>query len=162
MTLCWLSHWPHWNHLPTLNHCVQSIAYLLLSSNIAFLGIIHCIQMLCGLSISVQPPSVLSEWGMKWPCHIPALLAGNLGHVDYFTSFGSIALDFLTFPHPAPSPQFPWCTISNYQYLNNVHQVSAESCVVGWMQKCSMTVVIQTDSHWATTASSITCMTSLT
>ena len=36
-----------------------------------------------------------------------AQLAGNLQHVDPTTGFEYMWLDFLTFPHPAPSPQFP-------------------------------------------------------
>ena len=36
--------------------------------------------------------------------------------------------------------------ISNFEYLNNVHQVCAESYAVGYVDKCSMTDVIQADS----------------
>jgi len=46
-----------------------------------------CIQELCGLSMSDQPLSLLSDCEMTWPYHIPVFSAGTLWHVDYFTSF---------------------------------------------------------------------------
>jgi len=141
---------------------MQWMVYSLLISNIVFLSIIICIQKLCGLSISDQAPSMLSEWEMRSPYHIPALSAGNLRHVDHSTSFWIILLDFLIFPHPTPSPGFPWRTISNCKYLSPVHQVWAESYTVGLMDKCSMTVSIQTDSCWEQTAPSVTHLTSVT
>ena len=94
--------------------------------------------------------------------HIPALLARNLQHEDRFPSFWLISLDFLTFPHPGASAQFPWCTIGDHKYLDCAHQVYAESYAVGWVDTCSMTVVIQTDSYWPWTAPSMTQMISLT
>jgi len=121
-----------------------------------------CIHKLCCGLISEQPLSKVFEWEMTWPNHVPVLSAGNLRHVDHFTSFLNILLDFLTCPHPAPSPWFPRHTISNFKYLHHLHQVCAESYAVGHMDECSMIVVIQTDLCWALTALSITRMTSLT
>jgi len=43
-----------------------------------------------------------------------------------------------------------------------VHQVCAEYYAVGWVDECSIMVVIPTDSYWALTSLSMTCMTSLT
>ena len=59
-----------------------------MTSSIAFVSIIVCIQEFCYLSLSDQLLSTLSECGMTWPYHIPALLAGNQRHVDHFTSIG--------------------------------------------------------------------------
>jgi len=160
--LCWRSHWSHHNRLRTVNNCTQPDGYKLLTSNIAFVSIIICIQDLCYLSMSDQPLSTSSEWEMMWPHHIPALSASNLRHIEHFTSLCQIELNYLTFPHPAPPPQFPRRTISNVKYLNHVHQVCAESCAIGCMDECSMTVVIQTDSYQALTALCMTLMTSLT
>jgi len=87
LMLCWHSHYTHWNRLCTHNYCIQWIANSLLTSNIAFLSIIICIQKPCGLWISDQPLSTWAEWEMMWPYHIPALSAANLWHVDHFTSF---------------------------------------------------------------------------
>jgi len=141
---------------------MQWIAYWLLASNIAFLSIIICIQKHCGLSISDQPLSTWSEWEMTWPYQIPALSAGNLRHVDYLTSNSLISLYFLTLPHTSPSLRFPWCTISNYRYLNHLHLFCAKSYAVRCMDEWNMTVIIQTDLYWALNARSMTCMTSLT
>jgi hypothetical protein len=99
---------------------------------------------------------------MMWSYHIPVLLAGYLWHVDYFTSFWKILLNFRTFFHPAPSSQFPWLTISNLKYLNQVHYVYGESNAVRYMDEFSMKVVVQTDSYWVLTALSVTCITSPT
>jgi hypothetical protein len=47
-------------------------------------------------------------------------------------------------------------------YLNHVHKVCAKSYVVGYMEKWSMTVIVQAHLSWARTAWSNTYMTSLT
>jgi len=125
-------------------------------------SIIICIQKFCGLSISDQPLSTLSEWWMMRPYHIPALLAGNFHHVDLFTSYLSILPNLFTILHPAHSPWFPWRIINKFKYLNDVHQFCGESYAVGCMDKCRMTVVIQPDSYSTLTAPSMTRMTSLT
>ena len=129
--LSWCSHWTHWSILRTLNHCIQQIAYYLSTSSIGFLSIIVAIHKRWGLPISDQHPSTLSGWEMMWLYLNPALSAGNMCHVDYFTSFWLLWLDFLTCPHPALSPPCPWHTSSNCKSLNHVHQVCAESCTVG-------------------------------
>jgi len=61
--------------------------YALLTSNIAFVCIVICIQEFCYVSITDQLLSMLSEWEMTSTYHIPVLSAGNLQHVDHFTSF---------------------------------------------------------------------------
>jgi hypothetical protein len=48
-----------------------------MTSIIAFVSIIVCIQEFCYLSYFDQLLSTLSEWEMTWPYHIPALSAGN-------------------------------------------------------------------------------------
>jgi hypothetical protein len=89
----WLSimkHWKwltlHWrifldgettNSHPTVNHCMQRIVYMLLTSGIEFLIIFVSIQKLCGLAISDQCSCRLCEWEMTWPYRVPALSAGN-------------------------------------------------------------------------------------
>jgi len=66
LTLCWRSHWSHWNSLCTFNNCMQPIIYSVLTSSIMFVCIIVCIQEFCYLSITDQLLSTLSEWEMMW------------------------------------------------------------------------------------------------
>jgi hypothetical protein len=141
---------------------MQPIIHTLWISDFAFVCILICIPEFCYLSSSDQLPSTLTEWEMTWPYHAPTHLASNLRHVDRFTSYGRIYLNFLTSPYPDPSPPFPSCTISNVKYLNHVHKVCAESYIDGSMDGCSMTVVVQTDLPWALTSLSVTCMISRT
>jgi len=162
LTLHWRSHQSHRNSLCTLNNCMQRIKYTVMRSIIAFVCIIVCIQEFCYLSIFDQLLSTLSEWEMTCPYYIPALSAGNWWHVDHFTSFLQILLDFLTIPYPAPASWFPWRTTSNFKYLNHVHQVCAESYAVGYMDEYGMTAAVQIDSSCALTALPMTRMTSLT
>jgi hypothetical protein len=140
---------------------MQPIKYTVLTSIIAFVCIIDCIQEFCYLSIFDQGLSTLSEWKMTW-YHIPALSAGNWRHVAHFTIFWQISLNFLTIPYPAPSPRFPWRTTRNFKYPNHVHQICVESYVVGYINVYGMTVVVQIDSSCTLTALPMTCMTSLT
>jgi len=162
LTLRWPSHQSHQNSLRTLNNCMQRIKYKAMTSIIAFVCLIVCIQVFCHLSIFDPLLSTLTEWEMTWPYHILALSAGNWRHVDHFTSFGQIELDFLTIPHPAPSPRFPWRTTSNFKYLNHVHHVCVESYAVGYMYEYGMTAVVEINSSSAVTTLPMTHMTSLT
>jgi len=145
-----------------VNNCIFIIILPLLTANVSFLWILSCIQKLCGLSISDPLLQMLSEQWMTQRCHIPAHSAGTLPHVDSSTNPCLIHPNFLTFPYPAPSPQFPWLTIGNFLNLDNVHQVWAQSYAVGCMDECSMLLVIHTDSHYALTTPSMTHITSLT
>jgi hypothetical protein len=88
LTLCWHSHESHWYCLCTLNNSMQPIIFTLLTSYIAFLCIIFCIQEFCYGSIPDQLLSTLSGWEMPSPNHSPAHLAGNLCHLDHFSIFG--------------------------------------------------------------------------
>jgi len=84
--------------------------------------------------------------------HVAVLSASNQPHVNPYASFWYLLPDLLTFPHPAHSPRFPWPTISNFQHLDHVHQVCAESFAVECMIVCTMTVVIHPASHCAATS----------
>jgi hypothetical protein len=162
LTLRWCQHQSRQNILSTLNNCMQWIKYAVMTSIIAFVCIIVCIQEFCYLSIFDQPLSTLSEWAMTWPYHIPALSAGDGRHVGHFTSFWQIQLDFLTIPYPAPSPWFPWRPTTNFKYLNHVHQIWAESIAVEYRHEYGIMVVVQIDSSWALTALPMIRMTSPT
>jgi hypothetical protein len=162
LTLRWCSHSSHRNSLCKLNNCMQSIKYTVLTSIIAFVCIIVCIQQFCYLSIIDPLRSTLSEWEMMWPYHIPALSAGNWWHVDHFTSFSQIWLGFLTIPYPAPALRFRWRSTSNFKFRNDVHQVSPDRYAVEYMDAYGMTVVVQIDWSCALTARSMTRMTSVT
>jgi hypothetical protein len=71
-------------------------------------------------------------------------------------------LNFLRFAHPVPSPRIPRFTRCNCKYCEHVHQVCASSYVVWYIDECSITVIMQTNSYWALTPLSINRMTSLT
>jgi hypothetical protein len=162
LTLHWHSHYSQQNSLCTPNNCMQRIKSAVMTSIMACVCIIVCIQEFCYISMFNQLLSTISEWEMTWPCHIPALSAGNWRHVDHFTSFGQIYLNFLSIPYAAPSSRFPWRTTSNFKYLNHVPQVFPDSYTVGYMDEYGVTVVVQIDSSCALTAHPLTRMGSLT
>jgi len=60
------------------------------------------------------------------------------------------------------SAWFQWCTISNVQNLDLVHQAGAESYSVQSTEQCAMMVAVHPGSDYASTALSLTRMTSLT
>jgi hypothetical protein len=96
-----------------------------------------------------------------WPKHIPVLAAGNLQHVDHFTSFGkysSTSLPFLIQLLPLNFHDVP-SAMSNIS--TTIYEVCAEIYAVGYMTDCCMTVVVQIDSPQALTALLITLMTLL-
>jgi len=95
---------------------------------------------------------MISERWITQRCHIPALSAGNLPHVDPYTNVSLILPNFLSLPYAVPSPQFSWPTISNFEHVDYVHQVWTQSDVVGCMDECNMMVVIHTDSRCALTS----------
>jgi len=118
--------------------------------------------MLWGLSISEPQLYTYCERWMTWTNHSSMHLAANLGHIDPSSSFWYIWADIFTFAYPAPSPRFPWCTITNVQNLDHMQQIWVEHYAVGCMDYSSMMVIIHSGSGCALNATSMTRMTSLT
>ena len=67
---------------------MQPIIYSLLTSSIAYVCVIVCIQEFCYLSIFDQLLSTLSEGEMTWPYHIPALWPAHDGMLIISLAFG--------------------------------------------------------------------------
>jgi len=141
-----------------LQKCIQ----WLLAANKSFLCINIWIQKLPTLSIADPQLDSFSVWWITLAYHVPALSAGNSPHISLYTSCWYVQPDFLTFPHPAHSPWFPWPTLSNFQNLDHVHGVCAESYAVGCMIVCRITVVIHPGAFCALTPSAMTRMSWLT
>jgi len=81
-----------------------------------------------------------------------------------YRSFHYVLINIARIPHLTSSIFFSSISVthpSNFIYFYHLCQVCAEINPVGWVDKCSMMVVIQTDSDWARTAPSMTSMTSL-
>jgi len=134
--------------------CIQFV----LAAIILFLIIIICILKDWAISISNPPLYMLSENWMTNVYHSSARSACNEQPVDQSTSLQYILPVFHNCSHPAPDSQFAWPTSSNFEHLNHLHLVWAESSASECIDLYSMPVVIHLGSNSTLTATSITCI----
>ena len=113
------------------------------------------------LTAPSAPLFTSSVRSMMWFLRILVLSASKLWHSNPSTHFGHIEPDFLTFRFPARFPRFAWRTICNFQNLDHVQQVWADSYAVNCMNQCWLTAVIDPSSDCALTAHPMTRVISL-